>query len=146
RHGGLLPSTRRSPYDTSRFRYLRAWLKERSTPSWARILRTQLTEDCRAQTRSCGRLGRTQERVERTFIELECRGGPTCMTKPSRTRKDHELEIEEDADCGSDQTQDTEIGCRGDGNGRGATRVCLAGWTKRSCHVLLRKRPGSHSL
>ena len=54
--------------------------------------------------------------------------------------------IKEDADYGSDQTQDTGNGRRGDGDGRSAARVCSADWARRSCHVLLRKRPRSHPL
>ena len=34
---------------------------------------------------------------------------------------------------------------RGDGDGRSAARVCSAGWARRCCHVLLRKRPRSHT-
>jgi hypothetical protein len=52
----------------------------------------------------------------------------------------------EDADYGSDQTQHTRNGRRGDGDGRSAARVCSADWARRSCHVLLRKRPRSHPL
>jgi protein kinase-like protein len=47
---------------------------------------------------------------------------------------------------GPDSTQDPESGRRGDGDGRSAGRGCPAGWAKRSCHVLLRKRLGSHPL
>ncbi len=54
--------------------------------------------------------------------------------------------VKEDADYGSDPTQDTENGRRGDGDGRSAARVCSADWARRSCHVLLRKRPRSHPL
>ena len=41
------------------------------------------------------------------------------------------------ADDGSNQTQDTENGSRGDGDGRCAARVCAADWARRSCDVVL---------
>src|SRR5437660_2841387 len=54
--------------------------------------------------------------------------------------------IKEDADYGSDQTQHTGNGRRGDGDGRSGARVGSADWERRSCRLLLRKRPGSHPL
>src|SRR5713101_8433232 len=51
--------------------------------------------------------------------------------------------IKEDADYGSDQTQHTCKGRRGDGNGCSGAPVCSADWARRSWHVLLRKRPRS---
>jgi hypothetical protein len=54
--------------------------------------------------------------------------------------------IEEDADYGSGQTQDTDNGLWGDRDGRSEGRVCSADRARMSGHVLLRKRPGSHSL
>ena len=37
-------------------------------------------------------------------------------------------------------------GRRGDGAGGSTAGVYSADWSRRSCHVLLRKRPRSHSL
>src|SRR5438067_91463 len=59
---------------------------------------------------------------------------------------DRQSLIEEGADYGSDQTQPTCNGGRSDGNCRGAAPVCSEDWTRRSHHVLLRKRSRSHSL
>src|SRR5713226_5428474 len=66
--------------------------------------------------------------------------GPSSPHAPATTM------IKEDADDGSNPTQIIENGRRGDGDGRGAARVCAADWARRSCHVLLRKRPRSHPL
>ena len=55
-------------------------------------------------------------------------------------------ESQEDADDGCVQTQDTEDGRRGDGDGRSAASVWSANWTRRSCYVVLRKRPRSHPI
>jgi hypothetical protein len=49
-------------------------------------------------------------------------------------------------DDGSNQTQNTQNGSRGDGDGRCAARVGAADWARGSCHVVLRKRPRSHPL
>src|SRR5438132_13966351 len=54
--------------------------------------------------------------------------------------------IKEDADYGSDQTQNTGNGRRGGGDGRRAARVWPADWERSSCHVLLRKGSRSHPL
>ena len=54
--------------------------------------------------------------------------------------------IKEDANYGSDQTQNTGNGRSGDGDGRRAARVWPADWERSSCHVLLRKGSRSHPL
>src|SRR5215470_14956704 len=54
--------------------------------------------------------------------------------------------IRRNADDRSNQTQNTESGRRGDGDGRSAARVYSADWAGRCLHILLRKRRRSHTL
>ena len=54
-----------------------------------------------------------------------CRS-PGRSLKPLRPHAQAATMIKEDADYGSDPTQDTENGRRGDGDGRSAGRVCCA--------------------